>query len=80
MSSKTNPTQKILKKISRPPGALVGPMMLPLSYNTKDYRITNDGRAIKSRHSSDLKKKGRGNSKGALRYRSNKLLDEGPIE
>ena len=70
-SSNTHATTKILKTPLLPPGTKIGPMNLPLSYCTKDYRIARDGKTVKP-------KKRRLNS-GASRYAKNKLLDGDPI-
>lgn len=74
----------MLKAVNRPPGSLVGPMCLPLSYNIKDYKISQEGSVLRKgkRYGQgslfiDSEKKGKG---GANRYRSNKLLDAKPIE
>ncbi len=84
MSSNTHATGRILKTAPRPPGSLVGPMSLPLSYNRRDYKMSPSGSVLKKRKRSghgglfiDSDKKGKG---GANRYRRNKLLDAEPIE
>ena len=70
-NSNTHATGKILKTPFLPPGTKMGPMNLPLSYCTKDYSITKDGKTVKA-------KKKRADS-GASRYSTNKLLDGDPI-
>lgn len=80
MSSKTHPVSKVKKGTYLPPGTIVGPMKLPLSYNMSDYVVSPDGDASK------VKRRGEGSEdkgryvKGALRYRRNKLLDGAPLE
>lgn len=80
MSSNTHPVKKVKKGVRLPPGTIVGPMRLPLSYNMSDYIVSESGDASKIKRRGDgSEEKGR-YAKGALRYKRNKLLDGDPLE
>lgn len=78
MSAKTNPTEKVRKSALKDPGEISGPMCLPVSYNTKDYKVRSiggpDGK-LKS-----LKPVRRRANSGASRYKTSKLISQEPIE
>lgn len=85
MSSKTHPIAKTPKVAPVPPGTKKGPMQLPVSYNIRDYRVDHANTPVKRRRSpSEYRLVKGGTAKrstgGATRYRSNKLLEAGPIE
>lgn len=71
---RTNPIEKVLKTPLLPPGTKVGPMGLPISYCTKDYKIIN------TKSGKSVRRIRRRVESGANRYSTNKLLDGDPIK